>query len=197
MFWLIICVDLKEYPLWMVSRDINSLICILKMRNIQFLNVARGVCYIVMPFGLKSAGATYQRAMSVIFQKHLHKTIECYVDDLVIKSKKKEDHLKVLWKLFDIMRKYQLNMNPIKSFQGVSNGKFLGFIVTLIKRIHRSYKVKAIWEMQPPRNLKEFRVLQWRLVYIRRFIANLSWGCQPFAKLIIKEISFVWYKACQ
>lgn len=60
------------------------------------LNVARGVCYIVMPFGLKSAGATYQRAMSVIFQKHLHKTIECYVDDLVIKSKKKEHHLKVL-----------------------------------------------------------------------------------------------------
>ena len=50
-------------------------------------------CYTVMPFGLKNAGATYQRAMMKIFQDMQHKTVECYVDDLAVKIKRKEDHL--------------------------------------------------------------------------------------------------------
>ncbi|KAJ8644667.1 hypothetical protein MRB53_006415 [Persea americana] len=53
-------------------------------------------CYTVMPFGLKNAGATYQRAMMKIFQDMQHKTVECYVDDLAVKSKRKEDHLQDL-----------------------------------------------------------------------------------------------------
>ena len=50
-------------------------------------------CYKVMPFGLKNAGATYQRAMQKIFDNILHKYVECYVDDLVVKTKRREDHL--------------------------------------------------------------------------------------------------------
>ena len=50
-------------------------------------------CYKVMPFGLKNVGATYQRAMQKIFDNVLHKYMECYVDDLVVKTKRKEDHL--------------------------------------------------------------------------------------------------------
>ena len=88
-------------------------------------------------------------------------------------------------------------MNPIKYFLGVSSGKFLGFIVTS-KGIHLNPdKVKAIQNMHPPRNLKEFRGLQGRLAYIRRFIANLSGRCQPFTRLMKKDASFVWDQACQ
>ncbi|KAA0055891.1 uncharacterized protein E6C27_scaffold438G00090 [Cucumis melo var. makuwa] len=72
-------------------------------------------CYKVMPFGLKNAGATYQHAMQRIFDDMLHKHIECYVDDLVVKSKKKCDHLKDLKLVLDRLRKYQLRMNPLKS----------------------------------------------------------------------------------
>jgi len=50
-------------------------------------------CYTVMPFGLKNAGATYQRAMNIIFRDHLRKTVECYVDDIAVKSRNKNDHL--------------------------------------------------------------------------------------------------------
>ena len=50
-------------------------------------------CYKVMPFGLKNAGATYQRAMQRIFDDILHKIVQCYVDDLVVKTKKRGDHL--------------------------------------------------------------------------------------------------------
>ncbi|KAM2645193.1 hypothetical protein EV1_018763 [Malus domestica] len=53
-------------------------------------------CYKVMPFGLKNAGATYQRAMQKIFNDMLHKNVECYVDDVVVKTKKRFDHLKDL-----------------------------------------------------------------------------------------------------
>ncbi|KAA0048376.1 uncharacterized protein E6C27_scaffold264G00950 [Cucumis melo var. makuwa] len=93
-------------------------------------------CYKVMPFGLKNAGATYQRAMQRIFDDMLHKHIECYVDDLVVKSKKKCDHLKDLKLVLDRLRKYQLRMNLLKCAFGVTLGKFLGFIVR-----HRASKL--------------------------------------------------------
>jgi len=99
--------------------------------------------------------------------------------------------------MFNIMRAHQLKMNPTKSFLGVSSGKFLGFIVTS-KGIHLDQdKVRAIQSMQPPKNLKELRGLQGRLVYIQRFIANLSGRCQPFTRLMKKGVSFVWDKACK
>jgi len=92
-------------------------------------------CYIVMPFSLKNAGATYQHAMNAIFHEHIHKTIESYVNDIAVKSHDKDDHLADLKRVFDIMRAHQLMINPTKSFLGVASGKFLGFIVTS-KGIH-------------------------------------------------------------
>ena len=81
--------------------------------------------------------------MSTIFRDHLRKTVECYVDDIAVKSCNKDDHLRDLRMMFDIMLAHQLKMNPTKSFLGVSSGKFLGFIVTS-KGIHLDPdKVKA------------------------------------------------------
>lgn len=88
-------------------------------------------CYKVMPFRLKNAGTTYRRVMSVIFQEHLRKTMECYVDDIANKSRRKEDLLQDLQMVFELMGKHQLKINPTTSFLGVSSGKFLGFVVTL------------------------------------------------------------------
>ena len=77
-------------------------------------------CYTVMPFGLKNAGATYQRAMNAIFHERMRKTVECYVDDIVVKSRAKGDHIADLKAIFDIMWAHQLKMNPTKSFLGVA-----------------------------------------------------------------------------
>ena len=154
-------------------------------------------CYTVMPFGLKNAGATYQRAMNAIFHRQIRKTVECYVDDIAVKSRTKGDHIADLRVVFDIMRAHQLKMNPTKSFLGVASGKFLGFVVTSTGIHLDPEKVRAIQEMQPPRSLKELRGLQGRLAYIRRFISNLSGRCQPFAKLMKKGVSFIWDDACQ
>ncbi|XP_075077210.1 uncharacterized protein LOC107806741 [Nicotiana tabacum] len=68
----------------------------------------------VMPFGLKNAGAIYQRSMQNIFDNLLHTNVKCYVDDLVVKSREKSYHLKDLRVVFKLLRRYQLRMNPLK-----------------------------------------------------------------------------------
>ena len=69
-----------------------------------------------MLFGLKNTYATYQRAMNAIFFEHIHKSIECYVDDIAVKSHDKSNHLADLRRVFGIMQAHQLKMNPTKSF---------------------------------------------------------------------------------
>ncbi|KAM2197357.1 hypothetical protein ACFX1Q_000769 [Malus domestica] len=153
-------------------------------------------CYKVMPFGLKNAGAIYQRAMQKIFNDMLHKNVECYINDVVVKTKKRSDHLKDLRMVFKRLRRYNLKMNPLKCAFGVTSGKFLGFIVK-----HRGIevdqsKIKAIQSMLEPRNLNELKSLQGRLAFIRRFIFNLAERCQPFNRLMKKDVPFVWDEAC-
>ena len=80
--------------------------------------------YTVIPFGLKNAGATYQRTMTAMFHDMMHKEIEDYVDDIVVKSKKREDHLETLRKVFDRCRLYKLKMNPLKCAFGVVDTSF-------------------------------------------------------------------------
>jgi len=88
-------------------------------------------------------------------------------------------------------------MNSTKSILEVSSGKLLGFIVTS-KGIHLNPdKIRAIQDMQLPKNLKELRGLQGRLAYIHRFIVNLSGRCQLLMRLMKKSVSFVWDDAFQ
>jgi len=75
-------------------------------------------CYTVMSFRLKNAGAIHQRVMNVIFYEHKRKTVECYTNDITVKSHDKGDHLTDLKRLFDIMRAHQLKMNPISPSWG-------------------------------------------------------------------------------
>ena len=104
--------------------------------------------------------------MNTIFHEHIRKTVECYVDNIVVKSRAKGDHIIDLRRVFNIMQEHQLKMNPTKSFLGIASGKFLGFVVTS-KGIHLDpEKVCAIQEMQPLRNLKELKGLQGCLDYI-------------------------------
>ena len=69
-------------------------------------------CYTVMPFDLKNAGATYQRAATTILHDLIHKEIEVYVDDMIIKSKTREGHVPALRKFFERLQRYQMRLNP-------------------------------------------------------------------------------------
>ncbi|XP_070005031.1 uncharacterized protein [Nicotiana sylvestris] len=108
------------------SSDYNQIRMTPKDEELTAFCTPKGIyCYKVMPFGLKTTGATYQRAMQNIFDDLLHKNVECYVDDLVVKSREKGDHMKDLRMVFELLRRYQLRMNPLKCAFGVTSGKFL------------------------------------------------------------------------
>jgi len=94
-------------------------------------------------------------------------------DDITVKSYDKGDHLADLRRVFYNIRAHQLKMNPTKSFMGVANGKFIGYVATS-KGIHFDpEKIHAVQKMQYSRNLKELRGLQGRLAYVQRFISNI------------------------
>ena len=86
--------------------------------------------YKVMPFGLKNAESTYQRMMMRMFESQLGKSIEIYVDDMVVKSKVVSEHLGDLGSTFNVFRKHKLRLNASKCSFGVGSGKFLGYMVT-------------------------------------------------------------------
>ena len=76
-------------------------------------------CYRVMPFGLKNAGATYQRLVNKVFKPLIGKTMEVYVDDMITKSKIPKEHGRHLEETFGLLRKYKMKLNPKKCAFGV------------------------------------------------------------------------------
>ncbi|CAN6704835.1 unnamed protein product [Malus baccata var. baccata] len=108
--------------------------------------------YLVMPFGLKNAGATYQRAMNAIFHDLIGHSMEVYIDDIVVKSKTEEQHLVDLKQALTRMRVHKLKMNPKKCTFGVRAGNFLGFLVHQRGVEVDKNKFRAIMESPPPTN---------------------------------------------
>ena len=139
-----------------------------------------------MPFGLKNAGSTYQRMMTKMFEPQLGKNIEVYIDDMVVKSRVVFEHVGDLRSIFEILREHKLRFNASKCSFGVGSGKFLGYMVT-----HRGIEVnpdqvKAINNLQLPRNPKEVQKLIGMTAALNRFISRSVDKCRPFFLLMNK-----------
>uniref|UniRef100_A0A2N9HPV0 RNA-directed DNA polymerase n=1 Tax=Fagus sylvatica TaxID=28930 RepID=A0A2N9HPV0_FAGSY len=146
------------FPSWMDLAGTTKFGCRQGMlKKTAFRTPIGNFYYTVMPFGLKNAGATYQRTMTAMFHDMIHQEIEDYVDDIVVKSKKREDHVEVLRKVFERCRLYKLKMNPLKCAFGVSAGKFLGFLVHNRGIDVDPAKASAIATMRPPTSHKELK----------------------------------------
>lgn len=111
-------------------------------------------CYNIMPFGLKNAGATYQRIVNMMFANQISRNIEVNIDDMLVKSKQTSSHIADQTEAFDVLWKYQMMLNPSKCANGVSSGKFLGFMVHYQRIEGNLGKIKAVLEMEAPRNVK-------------------------------------------
>ncbi|CAN6713622.1 unnamed protein product [Malus baccata var. baccata] len=140
--------------------------------------------YLVMPFGLKNAGATYQRAMNAIFHDLIGQSMEVYIDDIVAKSKTEEQHLIDLRQALIRMRIHKLKMNPKKCVFGVRAGNFLGFLVHQRGVEMDKNKSRAILESPPPTNKVQLQRLLGKINFLRRFIANLAGKIQPLTPLL-------------
>ena len=121
-----------------------------------------------MPFGLKNVGAAYQRAATTLFHDMMHRDVEVYVDDMIVKSQDRVDHLATLQIFFERIRQFRLRLNPKKCTFGVTYGKLLGHIV-----IERGIKVdpeniRAILDMPALRTERDQR-LSWQITVYQSF----------------------------
>ncbi|KAG7564974.1 Reverse transcriptase domain [Arabidopsis suecica] len=154
-------------------------------------------CYKVMPFGLKNAGATYQRLVNKMFHEHLGKTMEVYIDDMLVKSLKKEDHIKHLEECFEILNRYQMKLNPAKCTFGVPSGEFLGYIVTKRGIEANPNQINAFLNMPSPKNFKEVQRLTGRIAALNRFISRSTDKSLPFYQILKGNKGFLWDEKCE
>ena len=163
--------------------------------NTSFVTRQGTYCYRVMPFGLKNAGATFQRLVNRMFQKQIGTSMEVYIDDMLVKSTTAELHIAHLAEAFQILKKYNMKLNPAKCAFGVSAGKFLGFIVNNRGIEANPNKIKDVIDMPPPSNIKEVQLLMGRIAALSRFVSKASDKCQPFFQVLKK--AFQWDAHCE
>ena len=134
--------------------------------------------------------------MTRMFKSQLGKNIEIYIDDMVVKSKVVSEHVKDLGNIFEILRKHKLCLNASKCFFSVGLGKFLGYIVTHCGIEVNPNQIKAINNLQSPRNPKEVQKLTGIAAALNRFISRSADRCKPFFLLMNKWKGFEWTKEC-
>jgi hypothetical protein len=147
-------------------------------------------CYTIMQFGLRNAGATYQRCMNHVFGEHIGRTVEAYVDDIVAKTKKASDLLSDLETTFKCLRAKGVKLNPEKCVFGVPRGMLLGFIVSERGIEANTEKIVAITNMGPIKDLKG--VVMGCLAALSRFISRLGEKGLPLYRLLRKAECFTW-----
>ena len=152
-------------------------------------------CYKVMPFGLKNAGATYQRLMNKMFAHQIGRNVKVYVDDMLVKSLREDDHLDDLRETFDTLRSYNMKLNPNKCTFGVTVGKFLDFMVSQGGIEVNPEKIRAIMELEPPKTIKVVQSLNGEIATLNRFVSKEIDKCLPFFRTLRK--SFEWTDECQ
>ncbi|XP_072060402.1 uncharacterized protein [Arachis hypogaea] len=167
------------------------------MNKTAFITDFGNYCYKVMPFGLKNAGATYQRLMDKVFAKQIGRNIEVYVDDMVAKTKVGDDHIIDLTEIFGQVRQYNMRLNPEKCAFAVQGGKFLGFLLTCRGIEANPDKCRAVLDMTSPKTIKEVQRLTGRLAALSRFVPCLASISIPFFQTIKKKNKFEWNDDCE
>ena len=118
-----------------------------------FITPCGTYCFVRMPFGLKNAG--FARVVSHAFEPQLHRNVEAYMDDIVVKSKAKATLIQDLDETFANLRKINLKLNPKKCVFGVPSGTLLGFFVSQRGIEANPDKIKAIEQIEAPKRVKD------------------------------------------
>jgi hypothetical protein len=154
-------------------------------------------CYVTMSFGLRNTGATYQRCMQHVFGDHIRRTVEAYVDDIVVKTRKADDLVSDLNVAFGCLRANGVKLNPEKCVFGVTRGMLLGYIVSQRGIEANPEKVAALERMGPFRDLKGVQRVLGSLAALSRFISRLGEKGLPLYWLLKKHEQFSWSAEAQ
>jgi hypothetical protein len=123
----------------------------------SFITPSWTYCYLRMPEGLKNAGGSFNRMTSEVLSSQIGRNVVTYVDDIIVKSTKQENHIADLQETFANFRRAGLKLNPEKCVFGVKKGKFLGCLVSTKGIKANPSKIEAILRMEPPRTIKVLR----------------------------------------
>jgi hypothetical protein len=154
-------------------------------------------CYVMMQFGLRNAGATYQRCMQHVFGDHIGRTVEAYVDDIIVKTRKADDPVGDLGIAFGCLRANGVKLNLEKCVFGVPRGMLLGYIVSQRGIEANPEKVPALERMGPIRDLKGVQKVLGCLAALSRFISRLGEKGLPLYRLLKKHERFSWTAEAQ
>jgi hypothetical protein len=146
--------------------------------------------YVTMPFGLQNAGATYQRCMQHVFGDHIGRTVEAYVDDIVVKTRKADDLVNDLRVAFDCQRANRVKLNLKKCVFGVPQGMLLGYIVSQREIEPNPEKVTDPERMCPIQDRKGDQKVLGCLAALSRFISRLGEKGLPLYQLLKKHERF-------
>jgi len=162
-----------------------------------FMTETCSYCYRVMPFGLKNAGATYQRLMDKFLAPMLGRNVQAYVDDMVVTSRERGQHAADLEELFATISKYRLKLNPEKCVFGVEAGKFLGFMLTERGIEANLDKCAAIIAMRSPTSVKEVQQLTGRMAALSKFVSAGGEKGHPYFQCLKRNSRFAWTDECE
>jgi hypothetical protein len=163
-------------------------------KHTAFVTVDGLYCYVVMSYGLKNALPTFVRAMSKTFGDLIRDKVEVYVNDIVVKTKRRSTLVEDLTLVFDKLQATRTKLNPDKSVFGISTGKLLGFLVSYRDIEAKLEKIRATEAMRPPARVKDVQKLTRSLAALNRFISRLAERVLPFFKLLRKSEPFSWTK---
>ncbi|GJZ34460.1 reverse transcriptase domain-containing protein [Tanacetum coccineum] len=154
--------------------------------KIAFITSQGIFCYIKMLFGLKNAKVTYQRLVDKAFQKQIGRNLEVYVDDLVIKSRTKQEVIRDIEEMFKTLREINMKLNPKKCTFGIREGTFLVYKVNADRLQVCSDKVEAVLSLSSPKCLKDVQRLNGKLASLNRFLSKSTEKSLSFFKTLKK-----------
>jgi hypothetical protein len=140
--------------------------------------------------GLKNAGYTFSRMIAIVLHPQLQRNILEYVDDIVVKSIQRTDHISDLAETFANLRAANLRLNPEKCVFGIHKGKFLGCLVSTKGIEANPDKIKVLIEMQDPISVKNVQKLTGRVAALNRFILRAAERSLPFFQVLRNSKNF-------
>ncbi len=145
--------------------------------------------WLVMPFGLQGAPSTFQRMMNHYLRQYLGDFVICYLDDVLIYSKTKEDHLEHIRKVLEILRKHKLYAKASKCDFGRTQVQYLGFIVREGQVDKDPKKIEAIRDWPLPSTVREVRSFLGLAGFYRKFVEGFATLAKPLTD-ILKSTEF-------
>jgi hypothetical protein len=146
----------------------------------SFITTFGAFCFVRMPEGLKNAGCTFSRMITIVLHPQLRRNIVAYVDDIVVKSVQRRDHISDLAETFANLREANLRLNPEKCVFDIHKGKVLGCLVSTKGIEANSDKIKALIKMQDLVSVKDVQKLTGRVVALNKFIPRAAERSLPF-----------------